>query len=431
MNNELSQFLITFTTQGLTEVKDGIDDLNKKLDGLQTGFDSASQGSDGLFAGLGILLARLGIFSGVLATVAAAITNAFNVQDRILDLNNMAAAAGVASEKIETLGIALQRYGGDTGVAGTTYKKITDLLTEYSQGKIPDNQREMMARYGFNIQPGMTPDQVLDVLRDAMYRRVQAGDYGGRNQIASAFGLDQSVALLLSQSAQDLTRALKSAEEKVVLSGEENRKNALALQEAKEQLKATWDSVSAELIPIITDVLEILKPIVQLLAPIASWAADQIGGLFNAGSTIYDWLTGKIDSDEVQKQLRNNNSSIVKAGVSAGDWLAKKLNTGSALDTYINVNALPAGVLEAVASTTGADAALLEQAVREMNYTNHPISTAAVAGTQNYDNRTYNNGSAVDVYVQGSNGKYSKATSITPNGDVLNLQPAMVATGVK
>lgn len=428
MNNELSQFLITFTTQGLTEVKDGIDDLNKKLDGLQNGFDSASKGSDGLFAGLGVLLARLGIFGGVLATVASAITNAFNVQERILDLNNMAAAAGVASEKIEILGIALQRYGGDTGVAGATYKKITDLLTEYSQGKIPDNQREMMARYGFNIQPGMTPDQVLDVLRDAMYRRVQVGDYGGRNQIASAFGLDQSVALLLSQSAQDLTRALKSAEQKVVLSGEENRKNALALQEAKEQLKATWDSVSVELIPLITDVLELLKPIVKLLAPIASWAADQVGGIFDAFSESYDWATGKIDSYEYIKRIRNNESFVVKTAMGIGDFLVEKALGIPPPGKDTNVDA---GDLEGVASTAGADAALLDQAVREMNYTNHPISTAAVGGTQNYDNRTYNNGNAVDVYVQGSNGKYSKATSITPNGDVLNLQPAMVATGVK
>ena len=36
--NELGNFFISFTTTGLTELKDGLTDINTKLDGLNDSF---------------------------------------------------------------------------------------------------------------------------------------------------------------------------------------------------------------------------------------------------------------------------------------------------------------------------------------------------------------------------------------------------------
>lgn len=449
MNNEIADFYVAFTTAGIAELKQGLDDIDKKLDGIEDGFTSATHGTNEFLAGLGLLLAKLGIFGGVLATVAAGIKNAFDIGERTLDLNNMAAAAGVASEEIETLGIALQRYGGDTNVAGATYKKIRDLLTEYGQGKISENQREVMARYGFNIQPGMTPDEVLFTLQEAMYRRVQAGDIGGRNQIASAFGIDQSVMLFLSQSIQDVIAELKNAEDKLVLSGEANKQNALALQEAKEELKKSWDKVSQELIPVITDVLNMLGPILEALRPIAAFLSNLITDTFDLGKNLLALIKGDITTDEFLDNIRKQDGiygDTVRGVEGAVQYIndawtvqdatksSKNIASGNySMQDIANVSRYLSYAAKNGSLTYEQINAMSEQlklAANELAYTNTPLNAAGnTVSTQN-DNRTYNS-SNVEVKVKVPGRPEYSAGVVRPGGDFVPSMPAAIATGVK
>ena len=380
MNEQLANFFVEFTVEGLEDVKEGLSDINDKLDSLDTGFGNATKGAGALFGSLGLLLGKIGLFGSVLAALGAAIANAFDVGDRAVDLKNLSDATGVSAEKLETMGIVLRKYGGDIENAGALYKDLMMMMTEYGQGKIPESHREMLSRYseyGLSIHAGMTPDEILANFNKTFNNLRAVGNYGAINQIAEAYGLDQSVMVMLMQSMNDLTEEVKGAKNQLVLSREDVQENAMRLKEAKIELKQAWDNISAYLIPIITKVVEVLTPFVKFISKIFEW----LGSPFEPS-----------DETDEQRKIDSLRDSALKASrrIKAGNY--------SLSDIYAVKEALDKEIFSGWTDAQYGDAyKSLRLAVENLQSTNTPLNTYNSGGNVSSDNRSVSVGS-VNVY---------------------------------
>lgn len=409
--NNITDFYIAFNTVGLLELQQGMDKLQKQMDGLETGFEGASKGSNKTSGSLMGFLGKLGLVTSAVGVAAAAVKNAFSVADRAIELRNMADAADVAASKIEALGIVLRKYGGDEKTAGAMYKNFRDLIKEYNQGKIPQNQREVMARYGFSVRPGMTPEQVQNTLAQAMHTRALVGDIGGRNQIAEAFGLDKSAMLALSNGVQWLSSEINEANKHLVLSNDQTVKDSEELKQTMRDMKQTWDKVSAELIPVLNDLLQALAPLVEFLAPIAAWAARQVGGTVGAIGDTLRLLRGQISWDEYKDRLRENNNVLIKGGMAFRDYViegeSKKPFNQSSLGKLVE-------------STFG-DMSL---AANELQMTEVPPILYTDGRGNPITNNTTNYGNTVVIELNGQ-----EAGRVLPDGTFQGTSPAINARG--
>lgn len=269
--NELLEFFISFNTMGLAEVQQGISDLQSQMSELGKNTQSAGSSISGLTKKmLGIGAAFFG--------VQKLISDTFKFNNQVLALNAVADAAGVAAENVESLGLALQQYGGDISSAGNIYKTLENLRVQISQGKITDAQREAMARYGVNymgLNGIATPDEMLRNLAQVM-PGLSAGE---RMDLARAVGLDTPTMLLLSKGVKNLDETLKENSKKLSLSGSENRENAVKMNQAMIDLTASWNRFISSLTPILTAILDILTPIVEALGSIVSAIRDALSWL--------------------------------------------------------------------------------------------------------------------------------------------------------
>lgn len=269
--NELLEFFISFNTMGLAEVQQGITDLQSQMSELGKNTQSAGSSISGLTKKmLGIGAAFFG--------VSKLISDTFKFNNQVLALNAVADAAGVAAENVESLGLALQQYGGDVSSAGNIYKTLENMRVQISQGKITDAQREAMARYGVNYMGRNGVASADEMLRNLA--QVMPGlSAGERMDLARAVGLDTPTMLLLSKGAKNLDETLKENSKKLSLSGSENRENAVKMNQAMSDLTASWNRFISNLSPILTAILDVLTPIVEALGTIISAIRDALSWL--------------------------------------------------------------------------------------------------------------------------------------------------------
>ena len=397
MNEQLANFFVSFTTTGVADIKTTLDDINDRLDALGGNFQESSKGMDGMFGGLTKLLGRLGLVTSAVTAVGLAIKNAFAIGDKAVELRNLSEATGASAEKLETLGIVLRKYGGDVSSAGEVYKNFMTMMTEYSQGKIPESHREMIARYGgygLSIRAGMTPEQILENLNKVFNRLEADGNIGAIHQIARAYGLDQPTMVMLMQSQDDLRAEIERAKEQLVLSSEETQKSAEELRLAKQELRAVWDKISAELIPILSSLLDALSPILDVLAPIAEWVLKQIGGTIGGVVDVASAIFTDKTMDEVLDKI-STQDNIYGALLRHVDNVKLNSSINKAMGNVWEP--LPYDYYEKASIATGVPADILKMADEELRQSYMNKAPWESVTTSNADNRSVNVG-AINIH---------------------------------
>lgn len=329
MDTELQNFFVTFTTEGLDKVQKDIANLSDKLDAVT----KSHKGLDNLTGSLGGFIGKLGLATSAAAVAAAAIKNAFTVGNDALGLKNLAEYAGVSAEKLEQMGIMMKKYGGDWKIAGQDYIKINTVLGELrNRGNLSESMRDVLARYaqyGLRFSPDMSADDVLANLQSVFNKLKARGDNWGIQQIQAAYGISQPTALLLMHSMDQLREEAARARGQLVLSSQETQKNAEALQEAKQELKATWDKLSAQLIPIITDVVRLLSPVVSAVKEFI----DLVKGIIKV-------LTGDISWKDLWESIKKGDGPLgwaANKGEEVGKWIGNKWQENDALESSRNI----------------------------------------------------------------------------------------------
>ena len=174
----------------------------------------------------------------------------------------MANSAGVAADKVERLGKALKRYGGDARSAGSAYASLTDIIggATHGMGISQDVQRvNSMFGIGFNYG-NISQDQLITEIATAMHRLRGNKDQWGINQIAKAYGIDSSMANLLAEKGASwnqfvsgfaVTRASKSETERLL--------------ESQQKLQDAYDRFIRDITPLLTEIVDLLAELTPIL----------------------------------------------------------------------------------------------------------------------------------------------------------------------
>lgn len=310
-------FFVEFTTKGLAELKDGIKDLNNKFDTLGDSFTKGISKGDSFFGKFGGWVNGIVAMSGAIALVGKAIKDTFNVGNQIIQLNQIADAAGATAEEVEALSIALKPYsnGGDTiAMAGQYYKAMLNTKTDMWRNKYSESVRDEMARAGIYISRDATSEQYMKALSEALTVYTNRGDeysLGSRKKLAEAFGLDDSMMLFLSSGWENVQKMLGYGKQHSYLSGEENLREAQELRKATMELKEAWGRMLTDFMPEVKSIVESMHKIFTQLAPILEAVVEALSWVLEKYSTLLEKTTGW--------------------GKKAGNWISNKLtNIGRA-----------------------------------------------------------------------------------------------------
>lgn len=338
---ELVNFFIKFSIAGAAEVQQQLGDVNKKIDNLTENLGKTGTGTKKVESGLGGLTKSvIGLATGFLA-LGKIMNGVFQANNDILALKNMADFAGVAAKNVEALAIATKKYGGTTESAGQVYGNLRTIQTKISQGLITDDQRIALARYGvkYTGKDGIaSPDEMLENLARVL-PRLSAGQ---RTDLGNALGLDKATILYLSKGIKNLRETLNDASTKVVLSGERQQQQAEKFQEAMQNLSLKWQAFVIELTPLLTAILDVLTPIVDLLG----WFASAAGSIVDIAKHALGFST----DEEFAKTYGENrfvkwaDRTLFPGQESTYDMLMRKANqemlyTKTPLNTTRSVNA--------------------------------------------------------------------------------------------
>ncbi len=266
--NQEAQFALRFVVKDLAKIRKATDEMNKRLADMGKRANTASKGINKVQGSFRKATVAIGKFALAYFALSKMISTVFSKAAESIQIDMMADSAGVAADKIGKLGKALRVYGGDAKTAGSAYMNLTNIIGGATHGRgLSEDITRVNAMYGIGFNYGnISQDQLMTNIAVAMQKLRNKGDQWGINQIASAYGIDASMANFLSeQGANWSNKANREKWEK--LSKSETRQ----LIEAEEALKTAYENAMNNLAPTLTSVLNalgILTPAVESIAKV-------------------------------------------------------------------------------------------------------------------------------------------------------------------
>lgn len=334
MNNQLSEFFVTFTTNGLTELKDGLKDLNIKMDNLNTSFTTGASKGDsffGKFVGWGLKLTAL---AAGFASVGKAIKDAFNIGSDIIALNTQADAAGVKAEQIEALAWATAPYLGgkkDISAAGNFFENLAITQTKAWRGQYAKSLIDEMAYAGgITIRPDASKEEWMYGIADLLhYYEANPNDprsAGARLLLSQAFGgMSKEQMLLFSQGRAGLKADLAEGMKHLTLSGEDNLTKAMQQAKAKMEFEEAWQGLDTQLVPLTTGILNALTTVVSYVSEFISKYAPSWDEVLSAWDSFIEFM--RPGWEIVKDVFMWLKSKLAGDGFASAPGITKLLNT--------------------------------------------------------------------------------------------------------
>lgn len=303
--NQEAQFALRFVVKDLAKIRKACDEMNERLANMDRRAKRASKSIDGVQKSFRKATVSIGKFALAYFTLSKMISTVFSKAAESIQIDMMADSAGVAAEKIGKLGKALRVYGGDAKTAGSAYMNLTNIIGGATHGRgLSEDITRVNAMYGIGFNYGnISQDQLMTNIAVAMQKLRNKGDQWGINQIASAYGIDTSMANFLSeQGANWSSTANKEKWEKL------SRSETRQLIEAEEALKEEYAKLTSNFLP---DLVKGLEKLNQFL--------DDINKFLNRGQpkkttnkkgeTVYETPTGLFSDEKLQMNFNNLNKN--------------------------------------------------------------------------------------------------------------------------
>ena len=443
--NELGNFFVQFTTNGLTEMRDGLKDISTRLDGLNDKLSKSSTSGDKFFNGLSGWLSKITALAAGVLSLGKAIKDTFDIGDKIINLNLLADAAGATAQEVEALAIATQPFGGSVQSAANFYRTMNNLQTEWGRGQYSEGMREELSRAGFFVSPMASQEEYMRALGSALTAYTNAGKFGDREKLAKAFGLDDAMMLFLSGGQENVDKMLAYGRQHSVLSGRENLQNAQELRKAMNELKEVYNRFLVEMLPVLTQIVTALKPIAEALLPIAQWALKQVGGLLDTGKNIWDLITGKQTMDEFSdNMLKQDNifGDAARFGKNLGEEygaleevnrrnremrkLAEKFNAGTA--NWGELIKLKGLMINAGEPMDSEQIKTLDSAIQSLKPTYNPLNSRSISNTSN-NSATVN--ANISINGMGEDAAIKTSNALQKQLNRLEFQPATATGGLR
>lgn len=343
MNQELGEFFVKFTTQGLTEVKDAINDLSKKMDDVGTSAKSATDKSDSFFANIGKggkwFVALTG-FTGAVVALKKAWDSVANAAAATMTIYNQAMLAGTDPKTLERWQNVARHKGLNAAEIFSDFRNGREFLTRFGDLEISEEFNKVFAR------ANLTSDAVIASLErgnmDELFRMLNtalsARDASGNalvnetraKDVLSQIGFgDTMLSLLRLQTLPDLLANARL----VYTENPETLRASVERTEARETLRDSWNAIWAnpEFIDTQTKLLNTLNEMMPYIEDIAKWCAKAIGEIVGTqGETEAEQTTGtalKIAGAITGGILSGGPVGAAigaHAGTKANDWLLKQ-----------------------------------------------------------------------------------------------------------
>ena len=335
MNQELGEFFVKFTTQGLAEVKDAIDGLSKKMDDLGSASDIANSKQGGFFKNTTVWIGKLAGLTSAVVALKKAWDAVGNAAASTMSIYQQAMLAGTSPQTLERWQWVARHQGLDPNSIIGDFRGGRELLQRFADLEIDEEFNKVFGRAGLGTDAIMASLQAgnLDAVLEMLNKALSARDANGNALINSArakeildqLGFSDTMQILLRQ--QELPTLLQNAK-LIYTDNPETLAASVRYTEAKATLKDSWNEIWAnpEIIKAATDMLIYLNDVVlPALKTFFVWLLDKIGSIMStAGET------------EEEKQAGNAlkglaaGAAAIGTAVITGDVVLPALAAGAA-----------------------------------------------------------------------------------------------------
>lgn len=246
------------------KLQKSLEESSNKVEMFKTSVDTMKKSAEysllqvkNNFLALGKTVARLAI-------VGATIKKSLDFYEQGEQLQFLAQKAGVASEKLQTLGNAARRYGGTTeGTAGT----LENLRSQYQSLRMGEGGGGLeQAAFKYGVGISSDPEKMLEnVARRMETLKSDAAKW----DLANTLGIDEGTARLLMQGTKAYTEELKRAQ-KYKLYTKEDLERMRQYRQISLDIRMGIDSIFASiarmLLPAITAVSKVIRAVTDWIA---------------------------------------------------------------------------------------------------------------------------------------------------------------------
>lgn len=300
MNNDLTNFIVEFTTKGFKEVRDDIKELGDKIDEVTKKVKDAGNTS-ALFtrtlSSLETWLKRVGLAVGGLG-----LKKAFDIKNESLALQQLSTDSGIAAQNIEALGLALKfgGFGGDKNTAGNFYSNLQLFREKLMRGEISEDQAKEWAISGLRLTPNAGIAEYMQSISEALYKLEKAGKVANVKLLADSIGLDAPMTRFLKQGPAFVAQALKEAGAETWLYEPTVTRRSAELNTNWEKFKNNFNKMFSD--EWLTATNELVK-VLQDLEPHLAKLVNSLGRTFGGGVDVTQSLVDTLQGEKTQEQF--------------------------------------------------------------------------------------------------------------------------------
>lgn len=213
---------------------------------------------------------KLGKTVARLAIVGATIKKSLDFYEQGEQLQFLAQKAGVASEKLQTLGNAARRYGGTTeGTAGT----LENLRSQYQSLRMGEGGGGLeQAAFKYGVSISSDPEKMLEnVARRMETLKSDAAKW----DLANTLGIDEGTARLLMQGTKAYTEELKRAQ-KYKLYTKEDLERMRQYRQISLDIRMGIDSIFASIARML---LPAIEQVAKVIRTVTDWMVEHEGAV--------------------------------------------------------------------------------------------------------------------------------------------------------
>lgn len=237
----LEVFGIAFESEGADEVKEDIKDLEKSTQQLLKTFASGA--------------AYMMVFKSL-------VSRALNFSQEGEQLSLLADKAGVSTEAIERMGIALRNYGGSASSASSTLAKLNSMMQDAKFGK-KNGLTNAALTYGLNLGAN-SPEQMLMNIA----KRMETLGTSAQNDLGKKLGLDPATLALVKKGVAGVREELQKAESLRIFNEQDIKRSQILQREYRE-----WQ-----------------QRLDQIASIIARWVTPAVTRLFHIANVFLEYL---------------------------------------------------------------------------------------------------------------------------------------------
>jgi len=354
MNQEIAEFFVKFTTEGLSEVKGAIDDLGKKMDDVGKATKSATDKSDSFFANIGKGGKWLVALTGFTSTVYAlkkAWDSVANAASSTMTIYNQAMLAGTDPKTLERWQNVARHKGLNASEIFSDFRNGRDFLTRFGDVEISDEFNKTFARAGLNSDAVIASleqgnmDALFRMLNTALSARDEFGNAlvneTRAKDVLSQIGFGDTMLSLLR--LQTLPELLENAR-LIYTENPDLLRASVERTEARETLRDSWNAIwaSPEFVDTQTRILNALNGLMPHIEKIANWCAKKTETVVETVEGVFNETPEELAKTEGGKKKLINSGALAgaglglagaKIGAATGVWFGGPI--GSALGALI------------------------------------------------------------------------------------------------